>query len=433
MRVVSCMILLAMLCTSGTGCALFKKNGNNGAAPGPGAGAPPPKFPQDPLLPAAPPANAGAAAPKPGNSILAGTVIDAYHRPIGNAYIRWSNLNEKDAGAPIDVATDANGHFIIQGVEPGASYKLIARTKQGEKLLAGTVLTSAPDVRVVIPIREDLVNASTPPLPGSPAYDKGAQPTNKNDPPAAGASSSLTKPKNPTRDPLLGAGKTPDLPATLTLPATSPTNAGQGFVPGVVAVPFKDRPPMLSIPSKPVPPAPPHLPPADSKLDTGPTRVPSCALVGSHLENLALKDSQGHTWEYKKHAAGKLVLLDFWATFCPPCRETMPHLNRLHTLYASRGLEVIGIALEPEKDERKAADAVNRVCAAMKVSYRQLMGRSGSFDIANRNNFKIDLMPTLMLLNEQGDIIYQFKGQPSPATLSELERLIKSRLDQRTY
>src|SRR5436190_22628536 len=183
MRAVSCMIMLALLGTTGTGCALFKKNPNGNTA-NPGVGAAPAKFPganPDPLVPTPPPnfppAGANAAA---SNSILAGTVVDAYHKGIGNAYVRWVSLDEKDGGAPIDVAADAHGHFIIQGVKPGSSYKLIARTKQGDKLLAGMVLTSAPDVRVVIPMREDLVNSNTPPLPTTPAAVAPAQGESKN-------------------------------------------------------------------------------------------------------------------------------------------------------------------------------------------------------------------------------------------------------------
>src|SRR5439155_7443923 len=109
------------------------------------------------------------------------------------------------------------------------------------------------------------------------------------------------------------------------------------FVPGVVEAPFKDKMPMLTVPNpngqkKPEPtrpPSPPVLPPLDSKLDTGPTRIPSCVLVGNHLENLALKDSRGQTWEYRKHGAGKLVLIDFWGTHCIHCRDSMPALTRL--------------------------------------------------------------------------------------------------------
>src|ERR1700720_245974 len=127
MRVLPCMILLALLCTTSAGCSLFKKNTNG--PQGPGDGPAPPKFPgvkNDPLMPNTPPPNFPAGAKAAGdNSILAGTVIDAFHNPIGNAYVRWVSLDEKTGGAPIDVAADAHGHFIIQGVKPGGNYKLI--------------------------------------------------------------------------------------------------------------------------------------------------------------------------------------------------------------------------------------------------------------------------------------------------------------------
>ena len=308
-------------------------------------------------------------------------------------------------------------------------------------MLAGTVLTNAPDTKVVISIREDLVNASTPPLPSSPAYqapvkaieDKGAQGESKLD--------------APMRDPLLGLGtpkktETPNLPATMRVPApttNSPVSnpsvqptTSPAFVPGVVAAPAKDRPPMLTIPGKrPEPPRPPVLPPSESKLDTGPTRIPSCVLVGSRLENLALKDSRGQTWEYKKHAAGKILLIDFWGTYCLACRDSMPTLNRLHAAYASRGLEVVGVALEPGKDERKEAEQVSKMCTSMQLSYRQLMGRTSGFDVAR--DFKIDSMPTLLLLNDQGVIIYQHVGRPDLADLTTLERVIQTQLNNRKF
>ncbi len=430
MRVISCMILLAIMCATGAGCSLFKKNTNG--AQGPGGGTPPPKFPgvSDPLVPTPPmlpsaPMNVPGATPTSatkGNSVLAGTVIDAHHRPMGNAYVRWVSLDDKDAGAPIDVAADANGHFIIQGVKQGAAYRLIARTKLGEKMLAGAVLTSAPNVRVLIPIREDLANSDTPPIPGNPAQ-------------AIGGDKSGAMPP----DPLIGIGSSkpgaePSLPATMQVPRTpvgkQPASAGNpSYVPGVVENPNKDRLPMLSVPPS-KPPLPP-LAPGGAKLDTGPTRVPSCVLVGNHLENLALKDSKGQAWEYKKHGTGKLVLIDFWGTHCIYCRDSMPALNRLHQQYGPRGLEVIGIAIEKGADERREADAVNKLCTSMQLSYRQLMGHVGAFDAGK--HFRIEGLPTLMLLSEQGDIIWHHIGRPDPALLSGLERMIQSRLANRAF
>jgi len=442
MRVIPCMLLLACLCATSTGCSLFKKSTNNTSAPG---GAAPPKFPgaNDPLLnsnipqpptfPTAPPASGANTPPtlptSGGSSMLAGTVVDAYHRPIGNVYVRWINLEEKEKeGAPIDVAANANGHFIIQGLKPGTSYKLIARTKLGDKMLAGTALTTAPNVRVVIPISEDRVNSSTPPLPSGPAHQPKAPAQGLTENTGFGGAA-----KNRPNDPLLGPGNglsaaEPNLPATMNVPAAPPgINGDPAFVPGVVEVP-KDRLPMLNIPTPPK--TTPHIP-GDGKLDTGPTRVPSCVIVGSRVENLALKDSKGQTWEYRKDALGKVVLLDFWRISCLPCRESMPDMNKLHQKYASRGLEVVGIALEAGVDERREAGAVDKFCAQMQIGYRQVMGRVGSFDTGKQ--FKIDGVPTIVLLSEQGDIIFHHVGKLDAAATSTLERIIQTRLNQRPF
>jgi len=422
------MIVLAILCTACAGCSAFKKN-TNGTQPAPaGGGAAPAKFPggTDPLLPAPPPpAFPATGAGKAPTTILAGSVTDAYHNPMAGAYIRWVRVGAEDTGAPIDVEADGHGHFIISGVQPGARYKLIARTKQGNQMLAGESLISAPDVHVVIAIRADLVNSGTPPLPSGPAYQA----------PAAPAAPAATKTVAPMGE--------PNLPATIRVPAPSVdtpignpanTSGNPSYVPGIAETP-KDRFPMLKIPTKPAPPIVPNdlprPPTPDARLDTGPTRVPSCVLVGPHLENLALKDSKGQTWEYKKQGLGKLILLDFWGTHCPPCRETMPILNRLQTQYGSRGFEVIGIALEPGQNERKEADAVNKLCTSMQVNYRQLMGRSPSLDVGKQ--FKVEGLPTLLLLNEQGYIIYQHLGRPDAADVAELERIIQNRLNNRAF
>jgi thiol-disulfide isomerase/thioredoxin len=374
---------------------------------------PPPQFPANPPAPQS--------AIKGPTTILAGTVTDAYHRPLGNAHIRLVSVDAKDAAAaPIDVAADARGNFIIQGVKTGQTYKLIARSKLGEKLLAGTLLTDAPNVRAMIMVREDLVNSSTPPIPGAPAY----QP----DPAQGGGNNGTVLP-----------GAEPNLPTTLTVPA-APTNAPVTKTPkGTPSIVENatDRLPMLKIPNK-TPPAAPINPPKAaptavpdaSRFDTGPTRVPSCVLVGSHVENIALKDTRGQTWEYKKQGQGKLVLLDFWYLQCMPCRETMPMLNKLHLKYASSGLEVLGISRENGVDERKEADAINRFCSSMQISYRQLLGHAGTFDAAK--HFRVNAFPTMMLLSEQGDILWTHVGQPDAGHLYELERLIQSRL-MKTY
>jgi thiol-disulfide isomerase/thioredoxin len=151
------------------------------------------------------------------------------------------------------------------------------------------------------------------------------------------------------------------------------------------------------------------------------------------VQNIALKDSKGQTWEYKKQGQGKLVLIDFWGTHCIHCRDSMPILNRMAQLYGARGLEVLGIAMEPGVDAKREADAVNKMCAVMQINYRQLMGRSGSFDAGKQVRADGMPLPTLYLIDEQGYIIWHHTGRPDPALLYGLERTIQARLNPKTY
>ena len=362
--------------------------------------------------------------------MLAGTVTDRIIATSAAPMSAWC-ASRTGNGTPLDVPSDTNGNFIIMGLKPGTKYKLIARTKNGERMMAGTVLTTAPDPKVLIAIHEDWVTAATPPLPNNAAAQVQE--------PVGGAEE-----RSARMAPAKAVIHEPNLPATLRVPAPSASPSMQipvanppklpetpTFAPGIAETP-KDRLPMLTIPVKPLAPIPhdpPPVVPGDVKFDTGPTRLPSCVRLGNRVENIALRDSKGHAWEYKKQGLGKLVLLDFWGTHCLPCRETLPMLNRLQMTYGSKGLEVIGIALERGVDERKEAEAVNRLCTSMQISYRQLMGRTPTFDGITKE-FNVQGLPTLLLLSEQGDIIYYHLGRPDPA---ELERLIQRRLANRTF
>ena len=157
---------LVLVGTTFTGCSLFKKNTNDnraGAAMLQWRAAA--KFPStsDPLSTAIGAAD-GSPAPHAGATVVerrqrdhpGRQMVDAYHRPVGNAYIRWVNLDEKEAGGPDRRGYRSRWAFHHSwGSGKASTYKLIARTKQGEKMLAGTVLTDAPNVHVVIRIRED--------------------------------------------------------------------------------------------------------------------------------------------------------------------------------------------------------------------------------------------------------------------------------------
>lgn len=97
---------------------------------------------------------------------------------------------------------------------------------------------------------------------------------------------------------------------------------------------------------------------------------------------------------------GNVMLINFWASWCAPCREEMPYLNAIHNEYADLGVIVWGINVdEKQKDADKA---IKR----LKVKFPVL------FDSANKvaELYKVDAMPTTLIIDRDGNIRYLHRG-----------------------
>ena len=98
--------------------------------------------------------------------------------------------------------------------------------------------------------------------------------------------------------------------------------------------------------------------------------VLSPAVVVGQAPQFTLKDINGRTVRLRAYR-GKVVLINFWATWCPPCRAEMPDLVKLQRDYARQGLQVIGITYPPEEKTR-----VRRFARSLKVNYPIILGTS---------------------------------------------------------
>jgi thiol-disulfide isomerase/thioredoxin len=113
---------------------------------------------------------------------------------------------------------------------------------------------------------------------------------------------------------------------------------------------------------------------------------------------------------------GKVVILDFWATWCPPCREEIPHFVELQTKYKDKGLVVVGISL----DEGGPA-VVSSFVAAQKINYPIVMGNE-TVSTAYGN---IQAIPTTFVIDPNGDIVGRHEGFTEESVFeSEIQKLL---------
>ena len=111
--------------------------------------------------------------------------------------------------------------------------------------------------------------------------------------------------------------------------------------------------------------------------------------------NFTLTDLSGETWTLKD-LRSKVVLVNFWATWCPPCRKEMPDLETLHRRFGPQGLVILGIS-----DEEAAK--VQPFLAEQKITYPVLL------DPGRKVNelFQIDGIPKTFVYDREGKIVAQ--------------------------
>jgi thiol-disulfide isomerase/thioredoxin len=404
-----------------------------------------------------------APAPTAPSGVLAGQVLDSFNRtPIAATYIQVSEAGEGGkSAAPIEVATDNHGYFMIQRLQPGHHYQLTARMKQGDRLLAGTAFATPPNPKILIQISEDFATKHTPDPPGPPKFPSSPknsipgpdgpptpvwpdQASGASSAPNAGGSNNAPPPTPPEQawapgnvprnDPYInGAGsqgqgaKLGPPTGMFGTPPPAPTPVPQGSPSPVILRPegiVKDNSQVRADPLVEIRPQVPQATP----VPAGPARIPSCVLTGNTLYNFALYDLNGQPWEFRHHQ-GRLVLLDFWGTWCSHCLVSVKDLNALQDRYGRYGLEVIGIDYEGDTPPQDQILKVRGARQRYGMNYRILLGGNQE-TCPVRAQFGVRNFPSAFLIDESNHVIWSSEGL-GRQQVRELEIIIRQRLGLR--
>jgi peroxiredoxin len=143
---------------------------------------------------------------------------------------------------------------------------------------------------------------------------------------------------------------------------------------------------------------------------------PGCKSEGTANLDFTLKDMEGapvRLADYK----GKVLVLNFWATWCPPCKAELPGIIEVHSQYKDKGVVILGIS---EDDD---APTLKTFASEWKIKYPMLVGLNEDklFDAYG----PLYGIPTTVFINREGAICGRHVG---PATKEEFEKEIKTLL-----
>lgn len=138
--------------------------------------------------------------------------------------------------------------------------------------------------------------------------------------------------------------------------------------------------------------------------------------AGELAPDFSLSDISGNTVKLSDFK-GKVVYLDFWASWCGPCKQSFPWMNEMHVKYAGQGLQIVAVNLDTKPESAK------QFLTGNPASFTVLLDPASS----TPSKYKIKGMPTSILIGAHGKIVSRHAGFKA-SEIEALEAEIKQAL-----
>jgi len=145
--------------------------------------------------------------------------------------------------------------------------------------------------------------------------------------------------------------------------------------------------------------------------------MPLADLAGREAPDFALKSSDGENLRLSEYR-GDVVMLNFWATWCGPCRQEMPLLDEMFQRYRKVGFTLLGINID--EDTRRAREMADTLGVSFPVLF--------DLDKDVSRLYAIDAMPVTLLIDRQGvvrHVHYGYKPGYEQAYVDEIRSLLR--------